>query len=234
MSSAERRAREKEATREKILAAARTLFLEHGFEATSMRKIADAIDYTPAALYTHFADKNELVRALCGEDFDRLSAASQAAVRKAGSDPVEQLRAIGRAYVQFGLEHPHHYRFMFMTELPQIELTDQDRMEMNDPDKDGYALLKVILAECIAQGRFKPGYRDVEQVAQICWGAVHGVVALHLTKGDDCWIDWGNPTDTAFKLLDAVVIGMTMGEAGKASGGTRVAGRAKGGKERRR
>ena len=61
----ERREREKSETRDKILDAARELFVTEGYEGVSMRKVADKIEYSPTAIYVHFADKEELFRELC-------------------------------------------------------------------------------------------------------------------------------------------------------------------------
>ena len=64
MPSSDRRARERQQVRERILAAARRLFAQHGFEAVTLRKIAAAIDYAPGAIYLHFKDKEQLIRTL--------------------------------------------------------------------------------------------------------------------------------------------------------------------------
>ena len=69
----ERRAREKSETRDKILDAARELFITHGYEGVSMRKVAEKIEYSPTAIYVHFADKEDLFHQLCQEDFARLA-----------------------------------------------------------------------------------------------------------------------------------------------------------------
>ena len=69
----ERRDRAKLQTREKILAAARELFIAEGYDGVSMRRIADKIEYSPTAIYIHFADKDQLFREICHEDFRRLA-----------------------------------------------------------------------------------------------------------------------------------------------------------------
>ena len=72
MGITERREREKEEIRNKILDAARDLFAREGYEAVTMRRIAEAIEYSPTTIYIHFEDKDDLVLALCHEDFARL------------------------------------------------------------------------------------------------------------------------------------------------------------------
>ena len=69
----ERRVREKEVVRGKILDAARELFVAEGYEAVTMRKIAQAIEYSPTAIYLHFRDKEAVINAICDTDFLKLA-----------------------------------------------------------------------------------------------------------------------------------------------------------------
>src|SRR5690348_813306 len=106
MGTNERRERERNATRAKILDAARELFLEHGFDAVTMRKVADKIEYTPTAIYFHFKDKEALVRELCTNDYLALATKFMKIGKEA--DPVERLKKTGQAYADFGIAHPNH------------------------------------------------------------------------------------------------------------------------------
>src|SRR5713226_3398704 len=103
-----RRERERAQTRRKILEAARRMFVQHGYEATTMRAIAAKIGYTPTAIYHHFRDKEALLTELSTQDFRALAQAFQQVGQV--SDRVERLRRIGEAYVEFGLAHTVHYR----------------------------------------------------------------------------------------------------------------------------
>src|SRR5829696_7163436 len=118
MGSLERREREKQELRGRILEAARELFLAHGYDAVTMRKIAERIEYSPTAIYQHFADKDALVAELCRHDFRNFAAHFARAA--ATEDPIERLRASGRAYFDFAVEYPQHYRLMFMAARPQV------------------------------------------------------------------------------------------------------------------
>ena len=69
----ERREREREETRAKITDAARELFAREGYDAVSMRRIAEAIEYSPTAIYVHFKDKEALFQDLCRQDFGKLA-----------------------------------------------------------------------------------------------------------------------------------------------------------------
>ena len=112
MGITERKTRQKQALRERILDAARRIVVREGFAALSMRKIADAIEYSPATLYLHFASRDEIARALCTDGYAQLLATFEPLAQIV--DPAERLRALARAYVGFGVAHPQTYRLIFM------------------------------------------------------------------------------------------------------------------------
>jgi AcrR family transcriptional regulator len=112
MGIVERKSRQKQALRERILDASRRIVIREGFAALSMRKIADAIEYSPATLYLHFASRDEIAQALCAEGYAQLLETFAPLVQIA--DPAERLKALGRAYVAFGVAHPETYRLIFM------------------------------------------------------------------------------------------------------------------------
>lgn len=207
MTSEGRRQREREAVREKILSAARLLFVREGYEAVSLRKIAEAIEYTAPALYTHFADKAALLRELCRRDW----AAHAAAFAAVGdvADPVERLMRAGLAYVRFGLEHPNQYRLMFMTPGPaELEPTAEDLARMGDPEHDSYAFLLKAVGDAIEQKRLRPALDDAHLVAQALWAGVHGVVASTITHQDDPWLDMRAPAARAALVLESMMRGL--------------------------
>lgn len=208
MGSKERRERERVELKEKILAAARELFVEEGYEAVTMRKIAERIEYSPTALYLHFETKDDILRELCDEDFRAL--AGHFAGISTLPDPLARLRAAGHAYVQFGLSYPNHYRLMFMTPHPRQE-GEESAIAKGDPDQDSYAFLKGILADCVEGGLFRPELQDLELLAQVVWAAVHGVVSIEIAKANDDWVDWRPFEVRAEFLLDALLNGLLVG-----------------------
>jgi AcrR family transcriptional regulator len=201
----ERREREKSETRDKILDAARELFVSEGYEGVSMRKVAEKIEYSPTAIYVHFADKNELFHELCREDFARLQ---EVVASEMPSDPIERLRRIGRNYIQFGERFPNHYVFMFMTPHPEHALDEQDREIVGNPEVDAYAFLKWAVQEAIHAGCFREGVHDAELVSQTLWASVHGVISLNLAKGKDPWVDWRPLRARAEMMLDVTLRGL--------------------------
>jgi AcrR family transcriptional regulator len=203
MGIVERREREKAEVRTKILDAARELFAKEGYEAVTMRRIADAIEYSPTAIYLYFPDKETLVRELCDEDFASLAKAFQKIAKE--PDPLERLRKIGMAYVEFGVENPNHYRLMFMT--PRAH-EDSKGIEKGNPEEDAYAFLVATVAEAIEKGRLRPELKDPHLVAQAAWAGVHGVISLHLAKENDPWVEWRPARKTAALVVDATIDGL--------------------------
>lgn len=170
MGITERREREREEVRRKILDAAHDLFMREGYENVTMRRVADAIEYSPTTIYHHFEDKDDLVLALCTEDFARLLGALSA--QAPPPDPVEQIRHLGLAYARFGLTYPNHYRFMFMT----------NKGHAPDPESPGWKsfdLLRTAVKQAVESGRFVAG--DVDAMAQVLWASIHGAVSLLVT-----------------------------------------------------
>jgi AcrR family transcriptional regulator len=199
----ERREREREEVRTRILDAARELFASEGVDAVTMRRIADRIEYSPTAIYFHFRDKDALLAELCDCDFRAFSQNFAAVARIA--DPVERLRQAGRTYVDFGLVHPSHYRLMFMTP----KTAGSQTIEKGNPDEDAYAFLKAIIADLQAQGRLREEYANVDLAAQVIWSAIHGVVALEIAKCNDQWVEWrpvAERTEAMIELIERAVI----------------------------
>ncbi|HEX8276202.1 MAG TPA: TetR/AcrR family transcriptional regulator [Longimicrobiaceae bacterium] len=213
MGIAERRERERTELRQKILDAARELFVEHGYESVSMRMIAKRIEYSPTAIYFHFKDKEALFQELCATDFLTLGKT----FRKIATveDPVERLRAAGRAYAQFAIDFPHHYRLMFMTPTPGPRLDPDDTrwVHRGNPEEDAYFFLKQTVEEGIRAGRFRPELDDPEELAQLVWAGVHGVVSLRIAKGNDTWIDWAPVMELVERVTEVTVRGITRTDA---------------------
>jgi len=184
----ERRERERGETRDKILEAARELFIEEGYEGVSMRQIADKIEYSPTAIYVHFKDKDELFLEICHQDF-RLLAHSMAALAQV-PDPVERLRKIGQAYIEFGLNNPNHYRRMFMTPHPPMPKGTEELMGKGNPEEDAYEMLRATVGEALKAGAFREHLNDADLIAQTLWAGVHGVTSLQIAKCNDGWVPW--------------------------------------------
>jgi AcrR family transcriptional regulator len=210
MGITERKTRQKQALRERILDAARRIVVREGFAALSMRKIADAIEYSPATLYLYFASRDEIARALCTEGYAQLLATFEPLAQIA--DPAERLKAMAHAYVGFGVAHPQTYRLIFMEDPTYLSAAlgaapEAEQGAGSEPDKrtdqhlDSQAqtvaplinpaasddssdaamhLMVSALDELKAAGRLRTS-ADGAVFSQVLWATLHGIVALNLT-----------------------------------------------------
>ena len=170
MGVAERRAREKTQLRQEILDAAREIFATEGYQALTMRRVAEKIEYSPTAIYLHFKDKAELVQAICDELFDGLVRRLQDLGRR-HTDPVEYLEAGLRAYIDFGLKHPDHYFVTFVAGARAVDYKYED-----SAGQQAFEFLRRAIEACVAQNAIRKV--DVDATAQSLWMAMHGLVAL--------------------------------------------------------
>ncbi|GMQ23923.1 TetR/AcrR family transcriptional regulator [Algoriphagus sp. oki45] len=175
MGISDRKEREKEELREKILGAAKVLFLEKGFEKTSIRNIADRIEYSPGILYHYFRDKNEIFHALHQDGFQQLLNMMQ--VLNAVRDPLERLKAMGSIYITFAIQNPDMYDLMFIKEAPINHIHDSE----HDDWKEGggtFNYLRDTIQACMNEGHFEG--HQLEPLSFLIWSTVHGMVSLQI------------------------------------------------------
>src|SRR5262245_19543854 len=112
MTPLETRERRKAQTRERILEAGGQLLLSDGFHGFSMRKLAAKVNYTATAIYSHFPDKDTLLGELVDREFMKFRQAFDAT--RDIADPIERLAKKGMTFVEFALEQPDAFKFLFM------------------------------------------------------------------------------------------------------------------------
>jgi len=108
----QRREREKQEIRQAILAAAREIALQDGWQAVTIRKVADRIEYSPPTIYEYFASKEDVLLELYLEGFRQLALTLQTA-RASVEDPQERLLKMADAYWDFAMEHHELYQVMY-------------------------------------------------------------------------------------------------------------------------
>ena len=204
MSVKERRAREKEELRQEILDAARELFAKEGYENVSMRKIAEKIDYSPTTIYLYFKDKDELLDSICEETFAKLVKEFEE-IEGGTSDPIEQLERAGRAYIDFGLSHPNHYKVTFMGMGHPAHAEEHKFDYQGSMGEKCFMHLHAIVERCVQQGKFRP--LDLDATSQALWAVVHGITSLLITFHHFPWVDRG-------QLIGQVINVMTEGLKG--------------------
>ncbi|MEO1039229.1 MAG: TetR/AcrR family transcriptional regulator [Pseudomonadota bacterium] len=169
MTPAERRRRK---VRDAIVDAAEAIFAEDGESGISMRRIAERIDYSPAALYKYFDSKEALFAEIREQFFERLLLRMKAVV-EAGEDGPLLSPACLRAYVETGLEQPCHYRLTFAGGFTE---------ETKEEGTFAYAAaehLEAMIEGSIAEGWFKPA--PTELAAASVWSSAHGLTMLAVT-----------------------------------------------------
>lgn len=112
MGITERRIRQKEEVRHRILETAWQIVREEGWQALSIRKIADAIEYSVPVVYDHFENKEAILEEFSRQGFELLVKKLQQAKKKS-SDPAAQLKSIADAYWQFAMHNREYYQLMF-------------------------------------------------------------------------------------------------------------------------
>lgn len=175
---ADRRQAYRESLREEILDATRQLLVLNGYEATSIRNIAAKVGCSPGILYHYFEDKPAIVAHLVRETFQKLSA-RLAAIREDSSPVLDRLRRALRAYVEFGLEHPHHYAILFM----KTDSWHENETIMTAFKEDGFrtfSCLRNLSEEALKAGVLRPALTDPEELAQALWASIHGLVAVQI------------------------------------------------------
>jgi AcrR family transcriptional regulator len=175
MGTIERRTREKDELRRKIMDAATALFLEEGYESVSMRKIADRIEYAPSTIYLHFRDKVDLVASICMEAFAELDRRLDTIIDTA-PPPMTGLRQCLREYIHFGLDHPSYYIFVFCTPPNVFKDIDAASFDaIHTCAMGSFQRLRTGIQACMDTGGIPHG--DVESASQSTWLFTHGVTS---------------------------------------------------------
>ncbi|AZK48293.1 TetR/AcrR family transcriptional regulator [Paenibacillus lentus] len=115
-----RRAVEQELSRERIMDAARHLFITKGYRGISMRSIGQHLGYSHGSLYYHFKEKAELFYAIVVQDFNHLNQLCTQVAKSPPMDGLTKIEQLMLEFIKFGLEHPHQYEIMFMLRDEEI------------------------------------------------------------------------------------------------------------------
>jgi AcrR family transcriptional regulator len=169
----QRRTREKQELRRHILLAARKIALDEGWQSVTIRKIADQVEYSPAAIYEYFESKEAILLALLDEGFRALLAELEN-LRAADTPPVEYLVTIGQAYWRFAWQQPELYQVMHGLGGVPFGTAEAPREA-----KKIFEFVK----EAVRAAREEIGvYSPVtDQMIEIVWATLHGLVSLSMS-----------------------------------------------------
>jgi AcrR family transcriptional regulator len=155
-------------TRERIVEIARAMIVHEGAAGFSLREVARRAEVSPAAVYRHFASKDELAGAVTAIGFQKLCMYLLRATNE--RTPRARLDTAGDAYMRFALENPEDYRAIFMTPA---------RKKVAGPTGEAFQLLMDRVRECMDARVLRRG--DVRMLAVSIWAHVHGLVSLRLS-----------------------------------------------------
>lgn len=163
----DRRARERAARRQLIITTARRLSEAEGWDAVTTRRLSAEIEYSQPVLYSHFANMDELARAVAIDGFGELADVLRAA-RAGATTAVDALRQLAYAYVGFARQNPALYDAMF-TGPTTLHFAAED----TPPELEAsFAELHDAVAELAHQ-------HDADTLAEVVWSALHGLVSLN-------------------------------------------------------
>jgi AcrR family transcriptional regulator len=167
MSAQERKERERTERERLIVATARELAEQQGWDAVTTRRLAESIEYSQPVLYSHFRGKREIIGAVALEGATELAAAVRAAA-SAADGPRARVTALARTYLDFAERNPAVYDAMFQLDggLPFA------REDTPEALKDAFAALLETLAEVAGDG-VHPGL-----FTEVFWAALHGLATL--------------------------------------------------------
>ena len=197
----ERQQRERLAVRQAILTAARELFVTEGYRNVSMRKIAERIEYSPAAIYSYFPSKDDIFFALAEEGFRLLADHAGAAFREL-SDPLERLRQGLWSFYEFSKAQPQYFELMFIDRSVPSLAQDWHRFDFFHATT---ALAEADIRTCIERGLFSVGL-DPAAALHVLWAGMLGVATINfvgrLSPGE-------NPDALAHDTLASLLAGFS-------------------------
>jgi AcrR family transcriptional regulator len=199
----ERQERDREAVARAILDAARELFVIEGYANVSIRKIAERIEYSPAAIYGYFSSKDDIFFALAEEGFQLLGTPADRSSTDR-NDPLDDLRqAFWRLY-EFSKQHPQYFALMFVDrEVPRIS-QEYERFGFVREVKS--RVIDLVRA-CVDAGVFPPSTKPFAAFRVISM-AMFGVAVMRLSgrmaPGED-------PDALARDVLETVIGGLRAG-----------------------
>jgi AcrR family transcriptional regulator len=199
----ERQERDREQVHRRILDAAQELFVAEGYRNVSIRKIAEKVEYSPAALYSYFPSKDDLFFALAEEGFRKLFEFTNEPIATS-SDPLTAIRHGFMRYYEFSRAHPEYFELMFVDRsVPKIS---------HEWERFGFVQSMIdevcaVIKRGIDEGVF-PSDTNPDVAFHILWAAVHGPATVAVC---DRLAPDENPDALARDTLEAAIAGLRAG-----------------------
>ena len=182
----ERQERDRETIRRGILDAARELFVTEGFENVSIRKIAEKIEYSPAAIYSYFQNKDDIFFALAEEGFRLLAEPAESWQREFDSmPPLDRVRAMLWRFFEFSREQPAYFALMFVDRTVPRITREYERFAFVHQMK---ARITHEIQRCIDQ-KLLPPTLNPQLAFRVLTAGIYGIAVMRgcdrLTPGED-------------------------------------------------
>ena len=172
MSIVERRRREKEALSSRILTTAWQIVKEEGWQSLSIRKIADAVEYSVPVIYDYFENKEAILLEFGKQGFELVIKKLKAA-RNTSPDPAEQLKAIANAYWNFAFKNKEYYQLMWGLSIPCCE------MDKCIPERSVFKdLIMEPMTAIIEKGENKNVQACIKY--HTFWSILHGLISIKM------------------------------------------------------
>jgi AcrR family transcriptional regulator len=174
MGITDRKQRQKEEVRASILEAAWEMIVTDGWQSFSIRKVADAIEYSVPVIYSHFENKDAILLEFNRKGF-QLLAEAMAKAKSGKEQAAEQLRAMGRAYWDFAFSNKEYYQLMFGLGIPTCDIASRipALVDFNQVIMDS-------LVAMVEPGK-KPSF-DPWLKYQSFWSMLHGLVSINMVS----------------------------------------------------
>jgi AcrR family transcriptional regulator len=185
--------------RVEILKAAEQIFVAEGYEGATIRKIADEVGVSSTCLYMHFRDKDQILLEICTAALEELLDLNRE-ICALPLSPVERVRMLLRAYIDFALRNPNAYRLIFCA--PTSAGPAEKAAATHELGSECGERFLGIVREVAAEGRLKG---DPEKVYRALWAACHGLAALMITKPS---FEWAPADEMAQVLVDGLLFGL--------------------------
>jgi AcrR family transcriptional regulator len=171
-----------------ILTAARGLFLEHGFENVSTRKIAQQVGISQTALFSYYKTKDEILSHLIRDAFEELGRALDEVDRKAADNRDWLRRGIGD-YIRFGLNHADEYRLAFMVIRPYRRPYNVEPSDFSSEGSfyEGIGLTVFLrfharVDQAMGEGVIRSDMGSSMLITKTLWASIHGLVAILIAR----------------------------------------------------
>lgn len=197
MSTSERKQRETDLLRERVLDVAEEIIATKGAQHVTMRRIASDVDYAPTVLYRLFSNKDDLMDHLIVRGYGGVRSRYDEVMSRTDLGPLEKLEAILSAYCAFALDHPNHYQMWFATGEISME-KGRIKMRHGRLEFEVFQTWLNCIQACRAAGHFSG--RDQLQVFQVLWSRMHGVISLRLQHPEFQWMSAEKHLDDSLDL----------------------------------